>query len=143
MRRWSQVLPLLVALLLLAGQAMQAQPRGGPPLPPNMSPRWAPIPDVPGAYYAPNLGHDLFQYGNQFYYYNQGLWQIARALTGPWQVIANPPQPFYKINPSYFKNPPGWARGRKTGWGGAPMPPGQMKKMERGFIPPGQMKKYE
>ena len=144
MRRLPKVLPLLVVLLLLGGQALQAQPRSVPTLPPNLAPRWAPVTEVPGVYYAPNLGHDLFQYGNQFYYYNQGLWQIAQALTGPWQVIANPPQPFYNIGPTYFKSPPGWAKGRKTGWGGAPMPPGQMKKMERGGpMPPGQMKKFE
>jgi hypothetical protein len=28
-------------------------------------------------------------------------------------------------------HPPGWDKGRKTGWGEAPMPPGQMKKHDR------------
>ena len=135
---------LLVLLTLLMGNQAMADPRYAPPVPSDLSPRWAPVPQVPGAYYAPNLPSDLFRYGNQFYYYNQGLWQIARALTGPWQVIQNPPQAFYNIGPTYFKNPPGWSRGKKTGWGGAPLPPGQMKKLERGGnLPPGQMKKYE
>ena len=144
MKRWTKVLPLLVVFLLLGSQALQAQPRSVPTLPPNLAPRWALVPEVPGVYYAPNQGYDVFRYGNQFYYYNQGLWQIAQALTGPWQVIASPPQVFYDIGPTYFKSPPGWAKGKKTGWGGAPLPPGQMKKLEKGgSLPPGQMKKFE
>jgi hypothetical protein len=134
---------LLVLLALLLGNQALAGP-GRVALPPNLAPQWAPVPEVPGVYYAPNLGHDLFQYGSQFYYYNQGLWQIAQALTGPWQVIANPPQIFYNIGPTSFKSPPGWAKGKKTGWGGAPLPPGRMKKLEKGgSLPPGQMKKFE
>jgi len=27
-----------------------------------------------------------------------------------------------------YKTPPGWSKGKKTGWGKAPMPPGQIKK---------------
>ncbi|MHB9073198.1 MAG: hypothetical protein ACYC6G_06715 [Desulfobaccales bacterium] len=144
MRRLSMVLPLLAVVLLLGAQALQAQPKSIPILPPDLAPRWAPVPEVPGVYYAPNQAQDLFQYGSQFYYYNQGLWQIAQALTGPWQVIQNPPSAFYNIGPTYFKSPPGWAKGKKTGWRGAPLPPGQMKKLEKGgALPPGQMKKYE
>lgn len=144
MGRVSKVLPLLAVLLLLGGQTLQAKPKSVPTFPPDLAPQWAPVPEVPGIYYAPNLSHDVFQYGNQFYYYNQGLWQIAQALTGPWQAIANPPQVFYNIGPTYFKSPPGWAKGKKTGWGGAPLPPGQMKKLERGGpLPPGQMKKID
>jgi hypothetical protein len=135
---------LLFLLTLLLGNQALAQPVYGPPLPPNLTPRWAPVPDAGGVYYAPNLGQDVFRYGNQFYYYNQGIWQLAQALTGPWQVIANPPQIFYNIGPTYFKSPPGWAKGKKTGWKGAPLPPGQMKKMgPGGNIPPGQMKKIQ
>jgi hypothetical protein len=136
---------LLVVVTLLLGHPALAQPhRAAGPVPPNPAPRWYQVPEAPGVYYAPNLSQDLFRYGSLFYSYSQGLWQIARALSGPWQVIQNPPRVFYNIGPTYFHSPPGWARGRKTGWGGAPMPPGQMKKMERGgSLPPGQMKKYE
>lgn len=144
MRRLSMVLTLLAVVLLLGAQALQAQPKSVPIFPPNVAPQWAPIPEVPGVYYAPNLGQDVFQYGNQFYSFNQGLWQLAQALTGPWRVIQNPPSAFYNIGPTYFRSPPGWAKGKKTGWGGAPMPPGQMKKMEGGgSLPPGQMKKLD
>ena len=66
------------------------------------------------------------------------------ASTAPGAVITNPPQAFYNIGPTYFKSPPGWAKGKKTGWQGQPLPPGQMKKMDGGgSLPPGQMKKLE
>jgi hypothetical protein len=135
---------LFLLALLMANQILTGPCLAAPPVPPDLAPRWAPVPEVPGVYYAPNQAHDLFQYGGQIYYYNQGLWQIAQALTGPWRVIQNPPSPFYNIGPIYFKSPPGWAKGKKTGWRGAPLPPGQMKKLEKGGpLPPGQMKKYE
>jgi hypothetical protein len=145
MPRFTKKALLLVVLILLLCHPALAQPRGAAgPVPPELAPRWAQVPEAPGVYYAPNLSQDLFRYGNLFYSYSQGLWQIAQALTGPWQVIQNPPPIFHNIGPTYFKSPPGWDRGRKTGWGGAPMPPGQMKKMERGgSLPPGQMKKFE
>ena len=143
MRRSRQVLTVVLVLLLSGVPALRAQPRSLPPPPANLAPNWTPIPQVPGVDYAPNLNHDLFRYGNQFYYFNQGLWQIAQALTGPWQAVQSPPPVFYNIGPTYFRSPPGWAKGKKTGWGGAPLPPGQMNKYEGGGLPPGQMKKLE
>jgi len=92
--------------------------------------------------YAPNLAADLFRYGGRFYNYSQGRWQQGPGLNGPWTGVPQLPAPFYLIQAPYFKNPPGWAKGKKTGWQGAPMPPGQMKKFDRGgSLPPGQMKK--
>jgi len=35
----------------------------------------------------------------------------------------------YQIEGSHVKTPPGWARGKKTGWEGQALPPGQMKKI--------------
>ena len=36
--------------------------------------------------------------------------------------------------------PPGWSRGKKTGWGDCGLPPGQAKKYDEGRgLPPGQM----
>jgi hypothetical protein len=137
------VLAVLLAVLLAGVQTLQAQPRKAPLPPPRLAPQWAPVARAPGVDYAPNLDHDLFRYGNQFYYFSQGVWQIARALSGPWQVIQSPPPAFYNIEANYFRSPPGWAKGKKTGWRGAPMPPGQMKKFEGGNMPPGQRKKFE
>ena len=95
------------------------------------------LPDL----FAPNLPADLFHYGQQYYYYYGGLWYRGGTIQGPWAQITELPPAFYRVGPAYFHSPPGWARGKKTGWGGAPLPPGQMKKYEGGKIPPGQLKK--
>ena len=139
-----KVLPLVLVISLAGVPGLMAQPQYVPAPPPQLAPRWAPVSQAPNVYYAPNLGQDLFRYGDRFYYLSQGIWQIARALNGPWQVIGSPPQAFYNVPQEYFHTPPGWARGKKTGWRGQPLPPGQMKKFGLGgSMPPGQMKKYQ
>jgi len=139
-----KVLPLLLMILFLVAPARWAQAQFVPPWAPNLAPQWAPIPQVPGVYYVPGLGHDLFRHGNRFYVYQEGRWHQGNRLNGPWTLIQQPPQVFQNIGPTYFKSPPGWAKGKKTGWGGAPAPPGQMKKAgQGGGLPPGQMKKLE
>lgn len=144
MKLLSKVLLLSLALLWLGVPGLGAQPQFVPPWAPDVAPQWAPIPQVPKVYYAPDLGHDLFRYGNQFYAYHNGTWQRGDRINGPWKVIKNPPRAFYNIEPTYFKSPPGWAKGKKTGWRGGALPPGQMKKLEEGkSLPPGQMKKLE
>jgi hypothetical protein len=45
-------------------------------------------------------------------------------------LIKKPPRVFYNIGATYFQSPPGWAKGKKTGWRGEPRPPGQMKKIQ-------------
>ncbi len=110
-------------------------------LPTGVSPSWAPIPDARGLYYSPNAQADLFRYGGHYYCYQGGQWYRGSGYSGPWRQVTQLPSPFYQVGPTYFKGtPPGWAHGKKTGWRGAPLPPGQMKK-EEGNIPPGQMKK--
>jgi hypothetical protein len=139
-----KTVPLLLAILLSGATALWAQPQFVSPWAPNLAPQWAPIPQVPGIFYAPELGHDVFRHGKRFYVYRDGRWYRARSLNGPWRGIDKPPKAFYNVGPTYFKSPPGWARGQKTGWGGQPLPPGQMKKLDRGgSLPPGQMKKLE
>jgi hypothetical protein len=113
-----------------------------PQLPPGLTPQWTPIPGAPGVHYAPNANADLFRYGQRYYYQHDGKWYQGRNLTGPWQRVQDVPRSFRQVEAPYFKQPPGWAKGKKTGWGEAPMPPGQMKKQEEGRqMPPGQMKK--
>ena len=157
MKLLSKGFPLLLVILLWGVTALWAQAQFVPPWGPNLAPRWAPVPQVPGVYYAPDQRYDIFRYGQQFYYYGDGRWHRGDRLNGPWTVMKNPPRAFYNIGPTYFKSPPGWAKGRKTGWrGGMPpglekksgqgggLPPGQMKKLEQGGpLPPGQMKKFE
>ena len=139
-----KILLLLLVILLWGAPALWAQAQFVPPWDPNLAPQWRPIPQVPGVYYVPEQGHDLFRYGNRFYVYQEGRWHRGNRLNGPWTLIQQPPQVFTTIGPTYFKSPPGWAKGKKTGWRGAPAPPGQMKKTgQGGALPPGQMKKLE
>jgi hypothetical protein len=137
----SKRLVLIILLLALAAPAWAKKPLP-PPLPVEVAGQWIPVPGVQGVQYAPNLGLDFFQYGRGYYCLHQGQWYQTTSIQGSWMPTQSPPQVFYQIQAPYFKNPPGWAKGKKTGWGGAPMPPGQMKKYEQGpHIPPGQMKK--
>lgn len=123
--------------IFLTGGFAGAQPYGKPAPP---VPHWAAIPEVPEVEYAPNLARDLFRYRGRFYNFQDGAWFRGTKVTGPWVPVPELPPVFYNIGAPYFHAPPGWAKGRKTGWGGAPMPPGQMKKLDRGYGPPGKMK---
>ncbi len=116
-------------MALLAVTPVWGQGTAFCPVPPGFSAQWAPISEAGGVSYAPNSPVDLFSYGKQLYCYANNQWYTSPAVTGPWQTIQAPPQAFYQIAPTYFKNPPpGWGKGKKKGWRGAPMPPGQMKK---------------
>jgi len=127
----------LLLTCLAAGAAAQMYPPSGGPVP-----RWTGVPGARGVEYAPNLGQDIFRLAEKYYYLNQGKWYQGSRYFGPWQPIPQPPAALYRVEAPYFKTPPGWAKGKKTGWGGAPMPPGQMKKLQQPQMPPGQMKKY-
>jgi hypothetical protein len=144
MKFFAKSLALILVILLAGVTTLWAQPQFVPPWAPNLAPQWSPVPQVPGVSYVPGFGSDLFRHGKRYYVYQDGRWYRGKHLNGPWKGIKNPPQAFYGIGPTYFKSPPGWARGNKTGWQGQPMPPGQMKKYEQGGgLPPGQMKKLE
>jgi hypothetical protein len=129
---------------VLAATPSLADTHCGPvPVIPSCKPQWTAITGVPGVQYAPNIASDLFRYRGGYYCQHGGRWFQAGTIQGPWSVVQTPPATFHRIQPVYFKTPPGWARGKKIGWGGAPMPPGQMKKSgcAPGHIPPGQLKK--
>lgn len=96
-------------------------------------PNWVPVPGVPVVYYAPNIPADMFRYRGIYYYSYGGKWYQGRAVRGPWTVITAPPAAFYRIQAPYFKEPPGWAKGRKVGWHYDPTPHGHMK--NSGFDP--------
>jgi hypothetical protein len=141
MKKTTGTIVALSLVILLTGSLALAQKFTGRQVSPVPPPRWTSIPGVSGVEYAPNVEHDLFRYGGGFFNFQGGAWFRATAATGPWVPIPQPPQVFYNIQAPYFKVPPGWAKGKKTGWGDAPMPPGQMKKLDRGQVPPGKMKK--
>jgi hypothetical protein len=132
----------IVALVAIVGLAAPAWAQGPlpAPVPRQVTPQWTPVPGARGVEYAPNLGADFFRHSGGYYYLHDGRWYQGRNTSGPWTQVQSLPQVFYQVEAPYFKRPPGWAKGKKTGWGGAPMPPGQMKKMQGGG-PPGQMKK--
>ncbi|HEX9882516.1 MAG TPA: hypothetical protein VGA79_00995 [Desulfobaccales bacterium] len=141
-RAWifSMMLGLTMAL---AGTPALADGYAVVPVIPPGTPHWAPVPGVAGVQYAPNIRADLFRYQGAYYCQYGGRWYRGGAAQGPWSVVQGPPQVFRRIEAPYFKVPPGWARGKKTGWGRAHVPPGQMKKLQYGggHIPPGQLKK--
>ena len=110
---------LLTGSLAVPERAMAQSP---PP------PQWAPIPQVPGVEYAPNIAQDLFRHLGEYYNWQNGTWYRGRTYTGPWVPVPTLPREFYNIQAPYFKVPPGWAKGKKTGWGSTGMPPGQLKK---------------
>ncbi|MDQ7826970.1 MAG: hypothetical protein RDV48_29495 [Candidatus Eremiobacteraeota bacterium] len=86
--------------------------------------KWSRVPGAQEIQYVPGQNLDIFQYGQQYYYLSQGQWYNAPSLQSSWVQTQNVPQAFYQIPQSYFKNPPGWAQGNKTGWSGASLPPG-------------------
>jgi hypothetical protein len=136
------IMAILWLALALPGLPAWAKGCPGPVIPP-CTPTWTIIPGVSGVQYAPNIKSDLFRYQGTYYCQQRGSWYQGNAVQGPWTVLQEPPAVFYQIQAPYFKVPPGWARGKKAGWRGAAMPPGQMKK--NGYtgdrIPPGQLKK--
>lgn len=92
-------------------------------------PQWTRINTVAEVEFAPNLPIDVFRHQGAYYCYD-GRWHRSTAWGGPWTVIPQPPPVFYRIDAAYFKKiPPGWSRGRKTGWQGGALPPGQAKKL--------------
>lgn len=89
---------------------------------------WTVISEAPGVHHTVLAGHDVFRYHNHYYRYD-GRWHRGSHYGGPWVTIPAPPPVIYRVDRVYFKNtPPGWHQGKKAGWQGAPMPPGQMKK---------------
>jgi hypothetical protein len=91
------------------------------------------------------MGPDEQGYGGN-YSRLWGLEQYAQSLTYEQGYGGASYQPYYDqvYGDTYYEPPPQkWAKGEKKGWRGAPLPPGQMKKLEQGgSLPPGQMKKF-
>jgi hypothetical protein len=146
MKALFRVLKLVLLITVLTGSTASVSAQEFiPQLLSGLILQWAQVPGAPGVQYAPNANADVFRYGNRYYYqHHDGTWYQGRDIAGPWQRIQDVPRSFHQIEAPYFKQPPGWAKGKKTGWGGGSMPPGQMKKYDQGqHIPPGQMKKYE
>lgn len=133
MHKWLAMFMITLLLGSFTGSAALAQvaPVPVPVAPPviQVQPIWKAVPAVPGVVYAPTARNDIFRYQNNYYCWHDGRWFQGSNYGGPWNVIQNPPSVFTQIGPTYYKKrPPGWDRGRKAGWHGADMPPGQLKK---------------
>jgi hypothetical protein len=141
MRKWRFAALAAVLMALLAAPAGAKEKYVGL-APVTGIPQWQAVPNVSGMQYAPNLAQDLFRYQQNYYYWCRNQWYLGRTQNGPWSPVTTLPPTFYQVQAPYFKNPPGWSRGRKTGWQGQPLPPGQMKKLNGG-MPPGKAKKMK
>jgi hypothetical protein len=122
------VMLVVVGFTIFLTGGLAAADRFVPPMATASPPQWTAIPNVPGVEYAPNIGQDMFRYQGSFYNFQGGGWFRAPAINGPWVSMPQPPRVFHTIQAPYFKVPPGWEKGNKTGWHGGRMPPGQMKK---------------
>jgi len=121
MRCWTWLVIILMVILLSWSPAASAKK--------CKRPVWVLVPSAPGVEYCPNMGLDLFRIQNHVYYYNHGNWHLGAGPYGPWRVVRTVPQEIYLVEARYFKTPPGWAKGKKNGWHGKPLPPGKMKKL--------------
>ena len=85
----------LMLVFLITGLACSAawarDQQFSPPLPPDITPQWAPIPGAPGVQHAPNTNTDLFRYGERYYYQHDGKWYQGRSLSG--SVAKGPERP--------------------------------------------------
>jgi len=67
-----------------------------PPANYNGAPEFTPI-EGTTLQRAVNTDKDIFQFGADFYYCNQGIWFTSKSANGPWQVASSIPQEIYKI----------------------------------------------
>ena len=114
-----RVLPLVLICLAGGSQAWGPKPSSSRPGPPIWRPSGRRFPRSRRYITSRTWAMTSSATRNQFYFYQNGRWLLGDGLNGPWRGITNPPQAFYNIGPTYFKSPPGWAKGKKTGWGGA------------------------
>ena len=74
------MLVVLITGLALSAASVRAQ-QFSPPLPPGITPEWAPIPGAPGVQHAPNTNTDLFRYGQRYYFQHDGKWYQGRKTS--------------------------------------------------------------
>ena len=89
--------------------------------------KWTVVSVVPGVHHTVFAGKEVFRYQDRYYWYD-GRWHQGNHYGGPWVAIAAPPPVIYRVERVYLKKvPPGWCKGKKTGWPEAPLPPGHVK----------------
>ena len=94
------------------------------PVPPQVQPRWTPVPNAPGVDWAPNLPTDVFRHGTRYYFYWEGYLYRGSRPSGPWKSVSKPPAWFPEIDPIYFKTlKKGQPAGSAAPPGPGPSPP--------------------
>ena len=73
------------------------------PVPPDVKPRWTPVPGVPQVAWAPNLPTDVFRFRGKYFFYWEGYFYQGRAPQGPWKAVTKVPKVIYGVDPAYFK----------------------------------------
>ncbi len=120
----SRLITLLLAVtlgLFLAGTQASAQDIRIEPIPAKTKPKWTPVPNAPGVYWAPNIPTDVFRHGSRYYFFWAGYLYHSNKARGPWKVVEKVPDWFSQIDPSYFKTfKPGEPAAPSTGPPGAP-----------------------
>ena len=103
-------MPLLLKLWTAAGLglALTAAPVAAQdihiePIPPHVKPQWTPVPNVPGAFYAPNIPTDVLPPRQQILFYWQGYLYRGSKARGPWKSVKQPPDWLSAIDPALFK----------------------------------------
>ena len=111
--------------LALTAAPVAAQDIHIDPVPPHVKPKWTPVPNVPGVFFAPNLPTDVFRRGGKYYFYWQGYLYRGSKPRGPWKSVTKVPAWFSEIDPSLFKTAAPGPGGPPAGPPGgiAPMPP--------------------
>src|SRR5215831_19370542 len=72
--------------------------------------------------YAPDVSANYFQYGGQYYVFNNGGWYTARGYNGPWVAVAPQyvPRPLLTVPVRYYHAPPpawrGWRHDAPPRW---------------------------
>ena len=89
--------------LALAAAPVAAQDIHIEPIPPQVKPQWTPVPNVPGAFYAPNIPTDVFRHGSRYYFYWEGYLYRGSKAKGPWKSVKQAPDWFSAIDPGLFK----------------------------------------
>ena len=84
-------------------------------------PHFVVVPGTPVAY-APDGSANYFQYGGQYYVFNNGAWYTARGYNGPWVAVAPQyvPRPLLTVPVRYYHAPPpawrGWRHDAPPRW---------------------------
>jgi hypothetical protein len=103
MARLKRLLTSLLVAAALAASSALAQDIRINPVPPDVKPKWTPVPGLPQVSYAPNLPTDVFRYRGKYYFFWADYFYVGRRASGPWKALKEVPEIFHQIDPTYFK----------------------------------------